>query len=138
MSRAYSSQGCILVIDDSRTVREILRVGLSRAGFDVTCYLDGIAALSALYTPDCPLPDLIILDITLPKIDGYELAMKFRKMPSLARTPIVMLSGSASVLDRLKGRLAGANVYLTKPFRIQQVVEVAQTQLAFRVCAIPQ
>jgi len=136
MSRAdSSSQGRILVIDDSLTVRTILRVGLTREGFEVDCYPDGIAALGVLYAPDCLLPDLIILDIVLPKLDGYELALRLRKMPSLMHTPILMLSCRSSVLDRLKGRLAGATVYLTKPFRMAQVVEAARTQLALRTRA---
>lgn len=122
--------GRIMVIDDSRVVREILRVGLGREGFEVECYEDGVEALRSLQeAARQALPDLIVLDVMLPKMDGYEVARHLKSRPDLSDIVIVMLTRRDGVLDRLKGRLAGASAYLTKPFRMNEVVQVVREQL---------
>lgn len=112
----------ILVIDDSPTIRKILETCLQRAGHQVTSYPDGIAALSQLITPQAPLPELIFLDIDLPKLNGYEIARKFKARPALAAIPIIMISRHAGIMDRLKARLAGAKAFIAKPFTTQQII----------------
>lgn len=115
----------ILVIDDSQVVRKILEVGLRRSGLAVETFEDGVAALRSLQEPGrSALPDLIILDVLLPKMDGYQVARHLKTHPDLAGIPIVMLSRSDGVVDRLKGRLAGARAYVTKPFQIDELVQV--------------
>jgi twitching motility two-component system response regulator PilG len=122
--------GRIMVIDDSSTVRAILRVGLHRAGFEVECHENGGEALRSLEDAEQQvLPDLIILDVMLPRYDGYEVVDHLKRHPALSGIVVVMLSGRKGVLDLLKGRLAGANVYLTKPFRIDDIVRVVREQL---------
>jgi twitching motility two-component system response regulator PilG len=122
--------GRIMVIDDSPTIRTILKVGLHRAGFEVECYEDGVEALRSLKDSERQiLPDLIILDVMLPKCDGYEVVRRLKSCPALSGIVVVMLSGREGMLDRLKGRLAGAKVYLTKPFRIDEIVMVVRKQL---------
>lgn len=119
----------IMVIDDSLTVREILRVSLRRAGYEVICFPEGIEAIRWLTQPQPHLPALLILDVGLPKLSGYDIAHSFKSKPALAHIVIVMLSGHTSVLDRLKGRLSGAQHYLTKPFKTQDIVAVVQAHL---------
>jgi twitching motility two-component system response regulator PilG len=122
--------GRIMVIDDSFVVRKILAIGLARAGFEVECYEDGVEALRSLQDPERQeLPDLVILDIVLPKMDGYEIAVLLRSRPELSRIVIVVLSRRDGILDRLKGRLAGASAYIMKPFRMSEVVQVVSELL---------
>jgi twitching motility two-component system response regulator PilG len=122
----------ILVIDDSITVRKIVETTLRRAGFAVLSFPDGVVALRWLASPEAAIPALILLDIGLPKLDGYEVARVLRGRAELARTPIIMLSSRDGVLDRLKSRLAGAQTHLTKPFRTEQLIELARSLLGRR------
>jgi DNA-binding response OmpR family regulator len=119
----------VMVIDDSSTVRKIIETSLKREGFDCVSFADGIEALSALNKGQC-IPDLVILDIGLPKMDGYEIARHLKTKPQLSNTVIVMLSGRDGVIDRLKGRLAGAKDYITKPFKTQDVIAVVRNHLS--------
>src|SRR5689334_13503227 len=105
----------VMVIDDSTTVRKIIETCLRREGFTVQGYADGVEAMRALTSSNARIPDLVLLDINLPKMDGYEVARKFKTKPQFHNTIIVMLSRRDGVIDRLKGRLAGAKEYITKP-----------------------
>ena len=118
-----------MVVDDSPTIRKIVETCLKRAGFEVTCYPDGVAALKALVTQEHLLPDLIILDVNLPKMDGYQFARTLKQKRQFAALVILMLSGRDGILDRLKGRLAGASAYLTKPFKSRDLVDLVNTLL---------
>jgi twitching motility two-component system response regulator PilG len=93
-------------------------------GFD-----DGYTALRWLVSEEARIPDLIILDLKMPKMDGYTTLLHLRKRAATASTPVIILSGRAGVIDRLKGRLAGASVYLTKPFKPQTVLAAVREQL---------
>jgi len=120
----------VMVIDDSPTVRKILEVSLRRAELDVVSYADGIEALRAVTNRQIErLPDLVILDIDLPKMNGYEIARYLRTKPQWSRTVIVILSRHDSVINRLKARLAGTQAYVTKPFTTQAIVDVVTTTL---------
>jgi twitching motility two-component system response regulator PilG len=119
----------VMVIDDSATVRKIIETCLRREGFVVEGYADGVEAMKALTSTQARIPDLVLLDINLPKMDGYEVARKFKTKPQFNNTVIVMLSRRDGVIDRLKGRLAGAKEYITKPFKTQDVVDVITTYL---------
>ncbi len=120
----------ILIIDDSVCVRRILDVTLRKAGYDTRSFADGHEALRWLASEGARIPELILLDLTMPKMDGYTVLRHLRKRPATAHTPVVILSGRSGMVDRLKGRLAGACVYLTKPFHQQAIIEVVRTQLA--------
>jgi twitching motility two-component system response regulator PilG len=120
----------ILVIDDSLTVRTILKISLQRAGYVVHTFPDGVEALHALDKQDIPPPALLLLDVGLPKLDGYAVARAFKHHPDLERTIIILLSGHDHAWDKLRGRLAGAKGYLTKPFQPAQVLAVIQQHLA--------
>ena len=120
----------VMMIDDSPTVRKIVEVSLRRAGLEVVCFPDGIAALRAVTTRQVErIPDLVILDIDLPKMNGYEIARYLRSKPQWNQTVIVILSRHNGVIDRLKARLAGVQTYLTKPFTIKMIVDVVNNSL---------
>jgi twitching motility two-component system response regulator PilG len=119
----------VMIIDDSLTVRKIIETSLKREGFESVSYGDGIEAMRALTEPGGRIPDLVILDIGLPKMDGYEIARRLKTKQQYNNTVIVMLTGRDGVIDRLKGRLAGAKDYITKPFRTQDVMSVVHSHL---------
>ena len=126
----------IMVIDDSPTVRKIIETCLRRENFDVRSFTDGVEAMRWITNDsDARVPDLVLLDINLPKMDGYEVARRFKTKSIFNNTIIIMLSRRDSVIDRLKGRLAGAKDYITKPFKTQEIVAIIQEQL--NVPALP-
>ena len=118
-----------MVIDDSATVRKIVETCLRREGFDVLSIPDGVEALRWFMQPNVRVPDLIILDIGLPKMDGYEVARRLKSKPNMSNTVIIMLSRRDGMIDKLKGRLAGAKDYLTKPFKTQDIISVTESHL---------
>ena len=119
----------VMIIDDSVTVRKIVEVSLRREGIEYVSYSNGIEAIRALTEKKHVAPDLVFLDISLPRMDGYQFAQYLRSHPQYNNTVIVMLSGHSGVLDRLKGRLSGARNYVTKPFRTQDILSVVHEYL---------
>ena len=120
----------VMVIDDSATVRKIIEVSLRREGLEVVSYPDGIEALRAVTNGQLDrLPDLVILDIDLPRMNGFEIARYLRSKPQWNRTVIVILTRHDGVVHRLKARLAGAQAYLTKPFTTQRIIDVMHSSL---------
>jgi twitching motility two-component system response regulator PilG len=119
----------VMIIDDSLTVRKIMETSLKREGFASVSYPDGIEALRAL-SEGLQIPDLVLLDIGLPKMDGYEVARHLKTKQQFGNTPIVMISQRDGMIDRLKGRLAGAKDYITKPFKTQEVMTIVHSHLS--------
>ena len=114
----------VVVIDDSAVVRKIVETSLRRCGIACHSYQDGYEALRAFKEGEDYIPDLIFLDIGLPKIDGLDLLRLLKTSPQFDHTTIVMLSGRDGILDRLKSRLAGAKAYITKPFKTQELLSI--------------
>jgi DNA-binding response OmpR family regulator len=106
----------ILVVDDEPQVREVLKLYLSREGFRISTATDGLAALEAFETQA---PDLILLDLMLPHLDGLEV---FRRIRGQHATPIIMLTAKGDELDRVLGLELGADDYIVKPFSPREVV----------------
>jgi twitching motility two-component system response regulator PilG len=119
----------VMIIDDSATVRKIVEVSLKREGIPYISYANGVEAIRALSEQEHLVPDLVFLDIALPRIDGYKIAQYLKSHHQFDNTVIVMLSGHNGILDRLKGRLSGARDYLTKPFRTQDILSVVHEYL---------
>ena len=120
----------VCVVDDSETVRKILEVCLHRAGYeDVRTFPDALAFLRWLMTPEARIPSLVIIDLNLPQMDGYSLLRHLKAKPVFTQTIFVILTGRDGVLDKLKGRLSGAHVYLTKPFRTQDILATIHAAL---------
>jgi two-component system KDP operon response regulator KdpE len=109
----------ILIIEDDPDVTEVVQLSLRKAGYETCAAPDGQAGLRAFYAER---PDLVVLDITLPKLDGWELCRRLRE---LAEVPIIILTGHSQLEQRIRGLDLGADDYLTKPF--------APAELAARV-----
>ena len=109
----------ILVVDDDRNLRKIIATNLELAGYDVTAAANGEEALTALEQLQ---PDLVILDVMMPAMDGYEVARRIRAHPVNARVPIIMLTAKSEVEDKISGFDAGADDYITKPFGPQELL----------------
>jgi DNA-binding response OmpR family regulator len=107
----------ILVVDDEPMVREVLSRYLSKEGFDVWAAEDGEEALARYARA---VPDLVLLDLMLPKIDGYEVFRRIREQGS--RTPVIMLTAKGDETDRIVGLELGADDYVSKPFSPREVV----------------
>jgi twitching motility two-component system response regulator PilG len=103
----------IACIDDGATVRATVEAILDQHGYDVTAVGDPIQALSLMFQLK---PDLILCDIAMPELDGYEICAMLRKSTAFRQIPIVMLTGKDGFIDRVKARMVGATDYLTKPF----------------------
>jgi twitching motility two-component system response regulator PilG len=114
-----SSRKTVMIVDDSPTIRKILGLTLERAGYKVVPEPDGESALERLTKV---VPDVILLDIAMPKVDGYEVCKRIKKDTRVAHVPVVMLSGKDALFDKVKGRMAGATEYLTKPFQTPAVL----------------
>jgi two-component system alkaline phosphatase synthesis response regulator PhoP len=103
----------ILVVDDESILVETMTYNLEQAGYSVTTASDGISALEAAR---CEKPDLIILDIMLPEMDGLEVCRQLRRESTTATTPIMMLTAKLDEIDKVVGLEVGADDYVTKPF----------------------
>jgi DNA-binding response OmpR family regulator len=119
----------ILVIDDSPTIRKIMEVCHTREHISIQTFTDGIEALRWFTEHPTLLPSLIYLDIEMPRMDGFEVARRLHSKSALVGIPILMFSSRDKVIDRLKGRLAGAKGYVTKPFREQDVIALTRSYL---------
>jgi twitching motility two-component system response regulator PilG len=103
----------ILVIDDSNTVRQSAELFLRQGGHEVFLAEDGYDALSKVNDHH---PDMIFCDILMPRLDGYQTCAIIKRNPEFESIPIVMLSSKDGVFDKARGRIVGAQQYLTKPF----------------------
>jgi twitching motility two-component system response regulator PilG len=121
---SHVPQKVILVVDDSKTVRNIMALILHRLGHRTVLVASAMEALSTLTTL---VPDLIFLDITLPGMDGLDVCKVIKENNNVKHVPVVMLSGNDEVFDKVIGRLAGASDYLTKPFEPETIVKCIDT-----------
>ena len=116
-----NDQTTIMIVDDSPTIRKILALTLERAGYRVVAEADGNAALERLRDV---VPQAILLDIAMPDLDGYEVCKRIKQDPRTQDVPVIMLSGKGAFFDKVKGHMAGATEYLTKPFETPAVLAV--------------
>jgi CheY-like chemotaxis protein len=118
----------VLVVDDDRVIQQLLEVNLELEGYQVAgTASDGQEAIAMAAELK---PDLIILDIMMPKMDGLEVCRKLKSDPKLAKIPIVLLSARAQDLDIREGLDIGADAYLTKPFDPVELLDVVGRLLA--------
>lgn len=116
----------ILVIDDSKTIRRTAESLLLKAGCEVCVAEDGFEALGKIVTFR---PDLVFVDIMMPRLDGYHTCALIKSNPALRHTPVVMLSSKDGLFDRAKGRLVGAQMYLSKPFTGDELLDAVRETL---------
>jgi twitching motility two-component system response regulator PilG len=110
----------VLVIDDSNTIRRSAEMFLRQAGFEVILAEDGFDALAKISDHH---PRVIFVDIMMPRLDGYQTCALIKQNPKLKATPVIMLSSKDGVFDRARGRLAGSDRYLTKPFTKEALID---------------
>ena len=102
-----------MVIDDSKTIRRTAETLLKKAGCEVITATDGFEALSIIADSR---PDIIFVDIMMPRLDGYQTCALIKNNKDFKKTPVIMLSSKDSLFDRARGRVVGSDQYLTKPF----------------------
>ena len=113
----------VLVIDDSNTIRRSAEIFLKQGGHDVLLAEDGFDALSKVNDYE---PDLIFCDILMPRLDGYQTCAIIKRNAKFSNVPIVMLSSKDGVFDKARGRMVGAQDYLTKPFTKDQLLQAVK------------
>ena len=112
-------KGTILVIDDEKDLIELVRYNLEKEGFDVIAATDGQAGLEVVKKHR---PDLVVLDLMMPGLDGLQVCQRLRSDPRSGRIPLIMLTAKATEADRVVGLELGADDYITKPFSPREVV----------------
>ena len=110
----------VLIIDDSNTIRRSAEMFLRQAGYEVILAEDGFDALSKISDHQ---PRIIFVDVMMPRLDGYQTCALIKQNPHYRNTPVIMLSSKDGLFDRARGRLAGSDRYLTKPFNKEGLVQ---------------
>jgi len=116
----------VLVIDDSKTIRRTAETLLSREGCEVFTAVDGFDALSKIADHH---PDVIFVDIMMPRLDGYQTCALIKHNKVFRTTPVIMLSSKDGLFDRARGRIVGSEQYLTKPFTKDELINAIRGQL---------
>jgi CheY-like chemotaxis protein len=111
----------VLVVDDSEAIRELIVVNLELEGYDVRTAADGLLGLDVVATWR---PDVITLDVVMPRLGGFETLERLRADPATADIPVVIVTGRAQAADRARGDALGVDAYLTKPFEPAELVAV--------------
>jgi twitching motility two-component system response regulator PilG len=119
----------VMVIDDSNTIRRSAEIFLMQAGCQVILAENGFDALAKIADHQ---PDLVFVDIMIPRLDGYQTCALIKKSGRHHATPVIMLSSKDSLFDRARGRMVGSDEYLTKPFTKESLLRAVETHLAHR------
>ena len=116
----------ILVVDDSKTIRRTAETLLSKEGCQVITAIDGFDALSKIADHQ---PDIIFVDIMMPRLDGYQTCSLIKHNKVFKHTPVIMLSSKDGLFDRARGRIVGSDQYLTKPFTKDELLGAISNQI---------
>lgn len=119
----------VMVVDDSRTIRSTAETLLGKEGFTVVTAEDGFDALAKIATER---PDIVFVDIMMPRLDGYQTCTLIKGNPDFRDIPVILLSSRDGVFDRARGKLAGSEQYLGKPFSREELVEVVRRHVLTR------
>jgi twitching motility two-component system response regulator PilG len=114
----------VMVIDDSNTIRRSAEIFLKQSGCEVILAEDGFDALSKIANH---LPNIIFVDIMMPRLDGYQTCSLIKRNPRFKATPVIMLSSKDGLFDRARGRMVGSDQYLTKPFTQESLLQAVTT-----------
>jgi twitching motility two-component system response regulator PilG len=120
----------VMVIDDSQTIRRTAETLLVKEGYTVVTAADGFEALAKVADHE---PDLIFIDIMMPRLDGYQACALIKSNIHFAKTPVIMLSSKDGLFDRARGRIVGSDEYLTKPFTKDELIGAVKAHLAKKV-----
>ena len=116
----------ILIIDDSKTIRRTAEALLTKAGYEVLTATDGFEALAMIADHE---PDIIFVDIMMPRLDGYQTCALIKRHSKFKDTPVIMFSSKDGLFDRAKGRIVGSDQYLTKPFTKEELLEAVKQHI---------
>jgi twitching motility two-component system response regulator PilG len=117
----------ILVVDDSKTIRRTAETLLAKQGCEVFTAVDGFDALAKIADHK---PDIIFVDIMMPRLDGYQTCSLIKHNKVFKETPVIMLSSKDGLFDRARGRLVGSEQYLTKPFTKDELIGAIATHVS--------
>ncbi len=123
LTRVTQVLGRVLVVDDDEVIRRLIAVNLQLEGFDVETAVDGQDCLNKVTEID---PDVITLDVMMPRLDGWETAVQLRKSPETAHIKVVLITARAQEDDKTRGSHVGADAYLTKPFDPNEMIRVVR------------
>lgn len=132
MTQAHVTSTKVMVIDDSNTIRRSAEMFLKAAGYEVILAEDGFDALSKIADQH---PQVIFVDIMMPKLDGYQTCALIKRNAQFKSTPVIMLSSKDGLFDRARGRMAGSDQYLTKPFTKESLVDTVKAYTSSAVLA---
>ncbi|OBX79563.1 pilus assembly protein PilG [Moraxella atlantae] len=113
----------VMIIDDSKTIRRTAETLLEKAGCEVISAVDGFDALAKIADSN---PDLIFVDIMMPRLDGYQTCALIKNNADFADTPVIMLSSKDGLFDKARGRIVGSDEYLTKPFSKEELFDAIE------------
>ena len=116
----------VMVIDDSKTIRRSAETLLKKVGCEVVTAIDGFEALAKITEHK---PDIIFVDIMMPRLDGYQTCALIKNNQTFKATPVIMLSSKDSIFDRARGRIVGSEKYLTKPFSKEDLINAITTHV---------
>ncbi len=119
-------QKTVLVVDDSPTVRKLVSITLEKRGYKVVSAFDGVAAIKEIAAHN---PSLILMDVNMPRLDGYQLCKLVKKHETTRDIPVLMLTGKDGMFDRLRGRLVGCAGSIAKPFSPEELLEVVEQNI---------
>ncbi len=117
----------VMVIDDSKTIRRTAETLLKKAGCEVVTAIDGFEALAKITDQN---PDVIFIDIMMPRLDGYQTCALIKKNKNYKSTPVILLTSKDGLFDRARGRIVGSDRYLTKPFTKDELLGAIKEHLA--------
>jgi CheY-like chemotaxis protein len=123
LTRVTQELGRVLVVDDDEVIRRLIEVNLSLEGFHVSTAVDGQDCLDKVTEIN---PDVITLDVMMPRLDGWETAVQLREAPDTAHIKVVLISARAQEEDKARGARVGADAYLTKPFDPNEMIRLVR------------
>lgn len=116
-------QPMVMVIDDSRAVRRVVEISLSRQGISTISFADGVEAMGALYRGEIAPPKVLLIDVGMPRMNGYEVARRLKSNHSFDKCHLIMLTGHDGVLNRVLAAMLGAG-FIAKPFKSLDLVRI--------------
>ena len=119
----------VMVIDDSKTIRRTAETLLAREGAEVTTAVDGFEALAKIAETE---PQIIFVDIMMPRLDGYQTCTLIKHNQRFRHTPVIMLSSKDGLFDKARGRIVGSEQYVTKPFTREELLDAIRKHVEVR------
>ncbi len=126
MTQKSAQEKRILVVDDSETIRRTAEALLKKENYQVTVAEDGLRAFAAIVDFK---PQIIFLDIMMPRLDGYQVCSVIKNNPEYSHIPVIMLSSKDNIFDKARGRVSGSEFFMSKPFSKEELVSVVNQHL---------